>query len=103
MTTKTLGTNANNSLTALAMASGTESPADIATIAQAIKDDMSANSVADFRTFPGAYSQNGWLFVPNRGVLRVLPGDFVGVDHSGWPILVSADSIADASTSWTHT
>jgi hypothetical protein len=44
------------------------------------------------------------LFVPNRGVLRLFPGDVVAIDNLGgtnvgWPILVSADAIAHGS--WT--
>jgi hypothetical protein len=48
----------------------------------------------------GAFSSNGLLYVPNRGILKVLPGDYVGVDDQGWPILVSAYSIANGA--WTH-
>jgi hypothetical protein len=53
-------------------------------------------------TYPGAFARMGLLYVPNRGVLKVLPGDYVGVDASGWPILVSAEAIAYTGTSWSH-
>ena len=44
--------------------------------------------------FPGAFDTNGMLYVPNRGWLRVLPGDIVAVGStSGWPILLSANSL----------
>jgi hypothetical protein len=96
MATTTLGTTANNSLTSL-IAAGAMLPADIAAIANAIKDDLiNGNPI-----FPGAYAQNSLLYVPNRGILKVLPGDYVGVDSSGWPVLVSKNSIANAA--WTHT
>lgn len=36
----------------------------------------------------------GQLIVPNRGVLQVLPGDFVAIDPvTGWPVLVSNAAI----------
>jgi hypothetical protein len=95
MTTGTLGTNATNSLTSL-IVGGATAPADIASIANAIKDDK----INGHPIYPGAYAQNGLLYVPNRGLLRVLPGDYVAVDSQGWPVLVSALSIA--SGPWTH-
>lgn len=95
MATTTLGTNATTSLTSL-IGSGFMLPADIASIANAIKDDLiNGNPI-----YPGAYSQMDLLYVPNRGILKVLPGDYVGVDNKGWPILVSANSIATGA--WTH-
>ena len=48
----------------------------------------------------GAFSFNGQLFVPNRGVLNVLPGDVVAVDNTGWPILVSANAVGYAGSLW---
>ena len=95
MATSTFGTNANNSLTAL-INSGSMSPADLATIQQAIKDDLNVAHPI----YPGAYSSIDQLFIPNRGVLRVQPGDWVAVDSTGWPILVSANAIANGP--WTH-
>ena len=90
MATSKLGTTANNSLTSLVM-SGAMAAADIATIANAILNDQ----INGLPIYPGAFAQNGLLYVPNRGVLKVLPGDYVGVDNEGWPILVSANSIAN--------
>ena len=40
------------------------------------------------------------LYIPNRGVLKVFPGDWVGIDSQGWPVLISANSIANGP--WTH-
>jgi hypothetical protein len=99
MATSTLGTTANNSLTSLINA-GAMTVADLATIANSILNDQ-INTFGHNPIFPGAYAQNGLLYVPNRGVLKVLPGDYVGVDSAGWPVLVSANSIAHAA--WTHT
>jgi hypothetical protein len=52
---------------------------------------------------PDSFSKNNLLYVPNRGVLQILPGDAVGVDASGWPILVSSEALAYAASSWTFT
>ncbi len=49
------------------------------------------------------FSKLGSLYVPGRGILKVNPGDVVAVDASGWPILVSAEAIAFANSSWTLT
>jgi hypothetical protein len=96
MATSTLGTNATTSLVSL-INSGSMLPADIAAIANAVKDDLTNGNPI----FPGAYSQMDLLYIPNRGILKVLSGDYVGVDNRGWPILVSANSIATGA--WTHT
>lgn len=99
MATGTLGTNANNSLVSL-IASGAMLPADIAAIANAIKDDK-INSYPNNPIFPGGFAQNRLLHVPNRGILRVAVGDYVAYDSTGWPILLSANAIANGP--WTHT
>jgi hypothetical protein len=95
MSTKTLGTAGTTTLTALAF-SASDAAADVATIAQSILDDQNVSHPI----WPGAFALNGLLYVPNRGVLKVLPGDWVGVDGDGWPILVSKRSAASAS--WVH-
>ena len=95
MATRTLGSNANNSLTAV-LASRTMAAADIASVANGIKDDIiNGNPI-----FPGAFSSMNMLYVPNRGILQVLPGDYVAFDSTGWPILISANAIL--SGPWTH-
>lgn len=98
MAVLTLGTTANNSLSAMLFKQGIGSmtPADVATLNNAIKDDL---NVAHPK-WPGAFSSNGILYIPNRGSLKILPGDYVGVDDQGWPILVSAYSIANST--WVH-
>lgn len=123
MATKTLGTNATTTLTAVQWTPGM-SAADFASIANGILDDgavfsaggsvpnttpnLMAHSPATSRgPIPGAFTQSGILTIPNRGQLRVLPGDWVGIDANGWPILVSSVAIAGGSgafsaTSWTH-
>jgi len=96
MATGTMGSNATTSLTSL-LNSRAMVPADLATMQLAIKDDLTNTHPV----WPGGYSSHNQLFIPNRGVLQVLPGDYVGVDANGWPILVSAYSIATGG--WTHT
>lgn len=97
MALKTMGTTANNVLDAVDFQKSL-SAADVASIANAIKDDLNpAHPI-----YPGAFALQGFLFVPNRGILKILPGDYVGVDNTGWPILVSANSIGDGSSEWAH-
>lgn len=73
--------------------------ADVATINNSILDDLDL-------THPntgtgGGITQAGMFYVPNRGILRCLPGDYIAVDSTGWPVLLS--SRAAASASWVHT
>lgn len=90
MATTHLGTTNDHSLTSLQF-EGALLPADIASIANAVlNDQINGNPI-----WPGAFAQTGLLYIPNRGVLKLLPGDYVGVDNKGWPILVSANSIAN--------
>ena len=120
MATRTMGTAGTTTLTALPfpnLTSATPST-DFAAIATLILDDApllwsvgnagTANAqnatqiAAAHNRMPTAYARNGLLYVPNRGVLQVMPGDWVGVDGFGWPILVSGRSIQSATTSWAH-
>ncbi len=96
MSLLTGGTNANSSLSALLVTQGATA-ANVALLQLAILDDINpAHPVS-----PGAYQNNGLLYIPNRGVLRALPGDYVMVDSTtGWPILLSAYAIA--SGPWAH-
>lgn len=112
MATLTLGSNAQTTLTAL-LFSPSMNTTDFATLQQLIRDERShgvgiATAAPSAKpVFPGALTRSGFLSVPNRGILRVLPGDYVAVDANGWPILLSANAIAggaspSAVTSWTH-
>lgn len=100
MATKAIGTNATTSLTyGLKFLPGYGSgmsAADIATISEHIKDDLNPAHPL----MPNGFSANGLLYVPNRGILKMLPGDYVAVDPTtGWPILIS--KYAAASGPWT--
>ncbi len=105
MATHTLGTNANNSLVAVTFspAPSTLSDADLATIDSDILSDDAAAAVASLRGL-GGFVRQGLLFLPNnRGVVKILPGDVIAVDTTsnvGWPILVSANAIANGA--WTY-
>jgi len=73
-------------------------PADLATIANGIKDDL---NVAHPR-LSGCFVHEGMLYIPNRkGHLQVRVGDVVAIDNQGWPLIVSANSIANGN--WTFT
>ncbi len=48
-------------------------------------------------------SPNGLLTIPNRGVLKLLPGDFPAIDHMGFPYLIPANAVAYAGSDWTLT
>lgn len=114
MATRTLGTNATTTLTAIRFGQDV-SDADFASIINGILDDYNMGqqpynastglAPATPRIYPGAFSRSGRLFIPNRGVLTVRPGDYVAIDATGWPILVGNNAINDTSppSSWTHT
>jgi hypothetical protein len=114
----TAGTTTTTGLTALfvpgsfispagVVQSFVESDADVATINNAMRDDLYAGvgnaqgSQLPYQTPMMGWSRNGQLYIPNRGWLKVMPGDMIGVDANGWPILVSAKSIATGG--WTKT
>lgn len=102
MATQTLGTTTTIILTALRFAKS-NLPADVATINANIKDDKIKVAGQHPILAGDSYSLSGQLYIPNRGILNMLPGDVVAVDNNGWPILVSADSIAFGSTRWVLT
>jgi hypothetical protein len=92
----TLGTSLTTTLQSLNAWTYSTAATDVGTFASLIKDDQNpAHPI-----WPGAFEQNGLLYIPRRGVLQVFPGDYVGVDPNGWPILVSKNSIAGSG--WTH-
>lgn len=122
MATRTLGTNGTTTLTAIPWPDLTSAvqQADIAALNALITDDVPNQftppaTPAASTPYPSttvrnlianSISQNGLLFVPNRGVLRLFPGDWIGVDATGWPILLSPMAISGITggpaTSWTH-
>lgn len=97
----TLGTNANNSLAALKFLPGWNSGVSAANVA-AFNADVKDDQNVAHPLIPGSFDMStSRLYVPNRGVLQLLPGDYVAVDTTtGWPIVLSAYAIA--SGPWTH-
>lgn len=92
MATKTLGTTANNSLTALQFQPGL-APADLAAINATIYRD---NNPA-YNSIPVSEANrldaDGQLSLPGgRGIIILRPGDWIAVDPTtGWPIVVSTN------------
>ncbi len=91
------GTNANTSLSALLWGPAI-AVANTALFNVAVKDDLNPAHPS----WPGALNPTtGLLSIPNRGTLKILPGDYLMVDATtGWPILLSARAIA--SGPWAH-
>jgi hypothetical protein len=89
----TAGTAATTTLTALNAFTAESLAVDVGTLANLILNDINPAHPR----WPGAFSRNGLLYIPNRGVLRVLPGDTIAVDNRGWPVLVSAYAMAGAN------
>lgn len=103
MATKTLGTNGTTTLTAVqwpgATGTGTIlSAADIASIANSILDDQVPAQKLTQRIWPGAFQKANVLYVPGRGFLKVFKGDWIAVDPTGWPILISGGAIPSTLT-----
>ncbi len=108
----TAGTTAQTSLTSLFVPgsfldgrgiaqSRTESAADIATFNALIQDDQNVNNPAPGFGPTWGFSRAGQLYIPNRGWLKTLPGDMVCVDSTGWPILLSNNTLGNGP--WPHT
>ena len=51
----------------------------------------------------GLDDSTGVLVVPNRGILKVLPGDVIAADSAGFPYLIGVNSIAYPGSDWTFT
>jgi hypothetical protein len=103
MSTRTLATTTSKVLKAIQRPSSTVPtghyyPADIAVLNAAITADYNP-------ALPPTpwLAQAGLLVIPGRGVLKVLTGDVVAVDHYGWPILLCGASITDSASTWTLT
>ena len=112
MALKRLGTTATTSLNAMQAgksggATGVQNQTNIAILNNHIANDLvnglpvitgsffgsggGGLTAAGTPTSEGA----GTLYIPNRGVLKVLWGDVVAYDSQGWPILVSQYSISN--------
>lgn len=45
---------------------------------------------------------SGQLVIPGRGTLNLKYGDWVAIDNTGWPILLTNETLAYAGTLWAH-
>lgn len=101
MATGTLGTNLTSSLTTLDW-NNMSAVADVAAIGALILGQPTPSTGKQIIS-PGSFAKSGRLHFPGRqGFMLLHPGDYVAVDAYGWPIVVSGQSIAFASSSWTH-
>ncbi len=95
MATTLLGTDANNSLVSLVWQSVAVSQADVHAINELILDDQNARHPLAQTAGVGGFVKEGTLYVPNRGILTLFPGDVVAVDStSGQVILLTAYGLA---------
>lgn len=116
MALRTLGTDANNSLSAFLVGTDDLTPADLALLNEGIRSDppgygawpqvstagLVENTGTNRPRVNQAYVKQGLLIIPNRGILQLKPGDFVAFDSTtGWPIVVSGDAAANGP--YTHT
>lgn len=119
MATRTCGTAGTTTLTAIPWPDLTSitAAADVAAINALILDDVpllylsgNAGTSTNQNTTQQGAKQNlmptalglGQLFIPNRGILKVYPGDWIGVDGFGFPVLISGRSIGTSTASWAH-
>lgn len=79
----TFGSNAQTTLSAFQW-TPVASPANVALINNAIKTQGVVQ-----RNEPAAFANNGFLFVPNRGVLKLLDGDWIVIGSTGMPFIMS--------------
>ena len=97
MTVKTGGTLATTTLNGQQWTgqygASSISDADIASIATSIINDGDPPSV-----LPGAFSRMGLLYIPRRGVLRMLDGDWAFYGPEGFPYLVPRIALATTLT-----
>ena len=115
MALRTLGSNANNSLSAFVVGFNDTIAADLAAINVALRADPPGynayQKVASTGLVTGAgtvrprvnqpYVKQGRLIIPNRGELQLIQGDFVCWDATtGWPIVLSGDAAANGP--YTH-
>lgn len=96
-----LGTDASNSLTSLVW-TGAAAQADVAAINALIRDDVNPRHPVAQIGGSGGFVREGLLYVPNRGILELRPGDVVAVDAtSGQVILLTAYGLSAGP--WTLT
>ena len=110
MAVKTGGTLATSTLSGVQFnpAPATLSDADLATISQGIFDQgILKRTGLRTVTVNNPFSRSGQLFLPGeRGVIKLIPGDWVFIDPAtGWPIVIAANVMPATLTATgnTHT
>ena len=113
MALRTLSTSSN--LNAFVVGFNDTITADLATLNLAINGDppgwnawqqaattgLVSQAGSNRPRYNQAYSKQGILIVPGRGILRLQPGDFVCYDTTtGWPFALSGDAAANGT--YTH-
>lgn len=102
MATRLLGSNANNSLTAVVWNGMATPAADVRAINALIRNDVNARHPVAQIGGGGGFVKEGILYVPNRGSLELRPGDVVALDAtSGQVILLTAYGLSAGP--WTLT
>lgn len=96
MATKTVGTTGTTTLTGVVYSPSSQVllPADMKAMNNGILDDLNVAHPQASLIGTGGMSYEGVLHVPNRGSLKILPGDVIAIGTTGWPILISADAAA---------
>jgi hypothetical protein len=79
----TFGTNATNTLSAFQW-NNDNAVANTALINNAIKTQGTVQ-----RNEPAAFTNNGFLFVPNRGIIKLIAGDWIAIGSTGMPFVMS--------------
>ena len=88
----TAGTTAATTLTAITWPA---SIADVAALNALIKDDLTTGTPRASTSGIGGFVSEGKVFIPNRGSLRLYPGDVVAVDPAtGGVVVVTARAVA---------
>jgi hypothetical protein len=102
MALKTLGTNANNSLEAVQFNPSADvmTDSDLALFNVAIQPNYGGTDPNNGKL--GTYiSRDGQLWIPQRGWLRLKPGDWLVTDSTtGFPFILSKNAVA--SGPYTH-
>jgi hypothetical protein len=70
-------------------------------LSQAATGGGTGRNIAFAPVSPPALSRQQQLIVPNRGILKVLPGDYVALDlTTGFPILISGEAVSASGSAW---
>lgn len=94
MATHTLGTSSSTVLVAVQWNSVAIAQADVAAINSNILDDQNPSHPVASLNGSGGFVKEGTLYIPNRGILTLFPGDWVAYDPTtGFAYLVPATAV----------